>query len=112
MRWEGCRGGDDEMTRARAVMWFRRDLRLRDNPALVAAAAEGDVVPVFVIDPAFDGAGVPRRAYLHDCLTALDRSIRETGGPGLVLRAGDPTVEIPAMAAEIDAHAVFVSRDY
>ncbi len=38
-------------------MWFRRDLRLGDNPALVAAAAEGDVVAVFVVDPAFDRAG-------------------------------------------------------
>jgi deoxyribodipyrimidine photo-lyase len=35
-----------------AVMWFRRDLRLADNPALVEAAADGDVLPLFVHDPA------------------------------------------------------------
>ena len=94
------------------IMWFRRDLRLDDNPALLAAAADGDVVPVFVVDPAFDRAGAPRRAYLHDALTALDRSIREVGGAGLVIRAGDPETEIPKLADEVDASAVFVSRDY
>ena len=93
-------------------MWFRRDLRLGDNPALLAAAAEGDVVPVFVVDPAFDGAGAPRRAYLHDCLTALDRSIRESRGGGLVIRTGDPAIEVPKLADEVDAPVVFVSRDY
>ena len=33
-------------------MWFRRDLRLRDNPALLAALEDGTVAPVFVLDPA------------------------------------------------------------
>ena len=35
-----------------SVMWFRRDLRLADNPALIAAAESGDVLPLFVLDPA------------------------------------------------------------
>ncbi len=40
-------------------MWFRRDLRLADNPALLAAGADGaEVVPVFVVDPAFASSGV------------------------------------------------------
>ncbi|MFZ9292097.1 MAG: deoxyribodipyrimidine photo-lyase, partial [Ilumatobacteraceae bacterium] len=34
-------------------MWFRRDLRLADNPALAAALAEGTVTPLFVLDPLF-----------------------------------------------------------
>ncbi|NKB39875.1 MAG: deoxyribodipyrimidine photo-lyase, partial [Ilumatobacter sp.] len=59
-------------------MWFRRDLRLGDHPAILAAASDGtEVVPVFVIDPKFDGAGAPRRALLHDCLVSLDKSLRE-----------------------------------
>ena len=50
----------------RAIMWFRRDLRLGDHPAILAAASDGtEVVPVFVIDTKFDGAGAPRRALLH-----------------------------------------------
>ena len=41
-----------------SVMWFRRDLRLADNEALCAAAANGPVTPLFVIDPAlFDQIG-------------------------------------------------------
>jgi deoxyribodipyrimidine photo-lyase len=96
-----------------AIMWFRRDLRIGDHPALTAAAAEGGrVLPVFVVDPVFDRAGAPRRAYLHDCLTSLDRSIRESGGRGLVVRNGNPAEAIGALASEAGASEVYVSRDY
>lgn len=61
-----------------AVMWFRRDLRLRDNPALLAAAGQGGlgsgpsaVVPLFVLDPAlWEPSGPSRRAYLLASLGA------------------------------------------
>ncbi|MEZ5296079.1 MAG: deoxyribodipyrimidine photo-lyase [Ilumatobacteraceae bacterium] len=92
----------------RSIVWFRRDLRLRDHPALAEACAHGAVLPVFVVDPAFDSAGAPRRALLHDCLAALDEA---TGG-ALVVRHGDPTDEIPALADEIDASTVYVSKDF
>ena len=94
-------------------MWFRRDLRLDDNPALLAAGADGaEVVPVFVIDPTFASSGAPRRAYLHDALRSLDASIRGHGGTGLVVRHGDPVDVIPALAADVNADSVFVARDY
>ncbi len=93
---------------SRSIMWFRRDLRLRDNPALAAACAEGEVLPLFVLDPAFEAAGAPRRALLHDCLAALDEA---TGG-ALVVRHGDPVDEIPALADEIGADTVFVAKDF
>ena len=89
-------------------MWFRRDLRLRDNPALAEACADGDVLPVFVVDPTFESAGAPRRALLHDCLAALTEA---TGG-ALVVRHGDPVDEIPALADAVDASTVFVAKDY
>ena len=89
-------------------MWFRRDLRLRDNPALAEACAAGEVLPVFVLDPAFESAGPPRRALLHDCLTAL----RDATGGALVVRHGDPVDEIPALAASVDASTVHVAKDY
>ncbi|NQY55166.1 MAG: deoxyribodipyrimidine photo-lyase [Ilumatobacteraceae bacterium] len=95
-----------------AIMWFRRDLRLADHPALCAAAAEHDViVPVFVVDPAFARAGAPRRAFLHDCLTSLDTAIGAQGGR-LVIRHGDPVEMVPQLANEVDATAVYVTRDY
>ncbi len=97
----------------RSIMWFRRDLRLGDNPALLAAGADGcEVVPLFVIDPVFDHAGSPRLAYLHDSLVALDASIRNVSGNGLVIRHGDPTHVVPALAEELGADSVVVSRDY
>ena len=59
---------------SRAIMWFRRDLRLTDNPALLRALAEHtDVVPVFVVDPnLLKNSGAPRVAYMCDALNALD----------------------------------------
>ncbi len=97
----------------RTIMWFRRDLRLGDHPALLTAAADGaEVLPLFVMDPAFVAAGGPRLAYLHDCLTSLDRSLRDHGSSGLVIRHGDPTSVVPALADEVAADSVVVSRDY
>jgi len=97
----------------RTIMWFRRDLRLGDHPALLAAGADGaEVVPVFVVDPTFAASGSPRLAFLHDCLTAFDASIRELAGVGLVIRHGDPTHVIPSLAEELRADSVVVSRDY
>ena len=94
---------------ARSVMWFRRDLRLADHPALVAAAASGDVVPLFVVDPIFTRrAGAPRLAFLAAALAALDDQL----GGGLVYRHGDPASVVPAFAAEVGATAVFVTRDH
>jgi len=89
-------------------MWFRRDLRLADLPALHAAAASGRVVPLFVVDPAFEHSGAPRRAFMAACLRSLDESM----GGALVYRHGDPGTVVPALAAEVGADAVFVSREY
>ena len=91
-----------------SIVWFRRDLRLSDHPALAAALAEGDVLPLFVLDPAFERAGAPRRALLHDCLRALDEA---TGG-ALVIRHGDPADEVAAIAEEVGADTVYVSKDF
>ncbi|HEU4676748.1 MAG TPA: deoxyribodipyrimidine photo-lyase, partial [Motilibacteraceae bacterium] len=91
------------------VMWFRRDLRLRDNPALVAAAEAGGVVPLFVIDPAlWDPSGDTRRAYLARSLHALE----ERMGAPLLVRRGDPVHEVVAAAKAAGAERVHVAADY
>ena len=73
-------------------MWFRRDLRLHDNPALLAACAADEVVPLFVLDPyLWDRAGAVRRAYLAASLRCLDESL----GGALVVRRGDPRDVVP-----------------
>jgi deoxyribodipyrimidine photo-lyase len=89
-------------------MWFRRDLRLADHPALTAAASAGPVVGLFVVDPAFDLAGAPRRAFLARCLAELNRSM----GGALVVRYGDPEEVVPAVATEANAANVFVTADF
>jgi len=89
-------------------MWFRRDLRIADHPALHHAAAEGPVVPLFVVDPAFVRSGAPRLAYMADALASLDRSIGDT----LVFRHGDPAQVVPALVRETGAASVVVTRDH
>ena len=94
-----------------AVLWFRRDLRLTDHPALSAAAAAGPVLPLFVLDPALLGAaGGPRKAYLARSLAALDGSLRALGGH-LVVRTGDAAEVVPAVAREVGATSVHVSAE-
>jgi deoxyribodipyrimidine photo-lyase len=93
-----------------SVIWFRRDLRLADNPALMAAvAAQRPVVALFVSDPRLRGrAGAPRLAFLARCLRSLDDSI----GGQLVVRHGDPATVVAAVADEAGAAAVYVAADF
>src|SRR3954452_11691116 len=93
---------------ATTVMWFRRDLRLEDNLALAAAAADGPVLALFVLDPAFDRAGAPRQAFLSGSLAALDAAL----GGRLVCRAGDPAEVVPTVAAEVEAGVVVAAGDF
>ena len=98
----------------RTVMWFRRDLRVDDHPALAAAAARGEVVALWVVDPAIVGAphhrAPVRLRFLRACLEALDAALRERG-IGLVVRAGDPALVVPALAREAQADQVMVTDD-
>ena len=94
-----------------AVMWFRRDLRLADNPALLDAVAAGDgrVLALFVLDSAvWDKAGSPRQEQLAASLRSLSDSI----GGNLVVRHGDPATVVPALAREIGAASVHIAADY
>ncbi|NAZ75818.1 deoxyribodipyrimidine photo-lyase [Kineococcus sp. T13] len=91
-----------------SVLWFRRDLRLRDHPALLAAAAEGQVLPLFVLDPALWGpSGDVRRAYLLRSLRALDADL----GGRLVVERGDPVQVVARVAERAGARRVHVTAD-
>ena len=89
------------------VMWFRRDLRLQDHPALNDAAADAEVVPLFVVDPKLLDDSV-RTAVLTQALRNLDAA----AGGSLVVRYGDPRVIVPAVASEVDAQSVHISADF
>ncbi|MEW6152900.1 MAG: deoxyribodipyrimidine photo-lyase [Actinomycetota bacterium] len=94
-----------------AVLWFRRDLRLADHPALAEAGASrpGGVVGLFVVDDRLWGpSGDNRRAWLARTLAALD----EQAGGRLVVRHGRPEQVVPALVREVEAEAVYVSADF
>jgi len=103
------------------IVWFRRDLRVDDHPALVAAChgtgdrddADVRVVPLFVLDPRLVHAPTmspARLAYLCDALADLDEQLRDRGGR-LVVRHGDAREVVPAVAAEVRASAVHHASD-
>jgi deoxyribodipyrimidine photo-lyase len=90
------------------IAWFRRDLRLGDNPALARAAATGPVVGAFVADPVLLGpAGGHRVGFLRGSLDHL----RERTGGGLVVRTGRPADVLASLAAEVGATAVVAAAD-
>src|SRR5579872_6691743 len=97
------------------LLWFSRDLRLRDNPALEAAIARGfPIVPIFVLDDLDAGEWAPGSAsrwWLHGSLNALTESLRERGN-GLVLRRGPAISIINELLDETGADAVYWNRRY
>ena len=92
------------------LLWFRRDLRLNDNPALAAAMVPGrPIVPIYVSDEMDTGGA--SRWWLHHSLTSLDGHIRCRGGE-LVIREGDPATIIPELAASTGASAMYFGHRY
>ena len=102
-------------TDSTAIVWFRRDLRVADHPALSEALVRfARVACLFVLDDRLiDGRSrSPRRlAFLRDSLLALSADLDARGG-ALVVRRGKPDEVVLAFARELRAGAVLVSRDY
>ncbi len=87
-------------------MWFRRDLRVRDNPALLRALEDGQTAGLFVVDPTlWSSAGPVRRAWLAANVLSLAERIP------LTIRYGDPVEVVPRTAAEAGASAVHVAAE-
>jgi deoxyribodipyrimidine photo-lyase len=97
-----------------ALVWFRRDLRVHDHPALGAAlAGHEQIVPVFCLDDRLlhgRHASGPRTAFLLESLADLDDQLSERGAR-LVIRHGPPERELPALAGETGATEIHLSRD-
>jgi deoxyribodipyrimidine photo-lyase len=87
-----------------AIVWFTRDLRVRDNPALRAAVDEAErVVPVFCLDDRIlhgRHASGARTQFMLDRLADLDAALRERGGR-LVIRHGRPEDILPALGGDV-----------
>ena len=94
-----------------AILWFRQDLRLADNPAL-HAVADRPILPVYILDPGAAGAwaeGGASRWWLHQSLEALARDLKALGTPLLVLR-GAALDLLPKLAAEMGADEIHAGR--
>src|SRR5689334_13091965 len=78
------------------IVWFRQDLRLRDNLALSAAVARGEpIIPLYIWAPEDDGEwppGAASRWWLHQSLGALDASLRKIGSRLILARGRAPDV--------------------
>lgn len=97
------------MTTPLAIVWFRQDLRITDNPALRAAATHGRILPVYILDD--DAAGLwsmggASRWWLHHSLHALNQLL---GGNLWVMR-GDASTLLPTLAASHKASLISWNR--
>jgi deoxyribodipyrimidine photo-lyase len=96
------------------IVWLRRDLRLADQAAFAAAAAQGPVIPVFVLDdetPRHRRMGGASRWWLHHSLASLDSDLRKLGSR-LILRRGRCDVVLSVLAKEVDAREIHCLAHY
>jgi len=96
------------------LVWLRRDLRLADQPAFTAAASQGPVIPVYVLDddtPRHHAMGSASRWWLHHSLASLDADLRAKGSR-LILRRGNCAEVLAALAREAGAREVHALHHY
>ncbi|MGV8898132.1 MAG: cryptochrome/photolyase family protein [Burkholderiaceae bacterium] len=101
------------------LVWFRRDLRDFDHAALHQALKQSRrVFCAFIFDKTIlqplleSGLKAERRVeFIHASLIELDTALRTMGG-GLIVRHAEATTEIPQLAAELGAEAVFINHDF
>jgi len=97
-----------------ALLWFRLDLRLNDNAALVAAASRHEVIPVYIYSEDEEHSAAPGAAskwWLHHSLVALAASIEERGGK-FIVRRGNAGEVIDHLLRETKACGVYWNRRY
>jgi deoxyribodipyrimidine photo-lyase len=96
------------------ILWLRQDLRLSDQQALIAAAEQGPVIPLYVLDDDTPGEwriGGAQRWWLHHSLAALDEALRARGSR-LILRRGRAAESVTRVAEKTGAAAVHAIRHY
>ena len=95
---------------SRSILWFRRDLRISDHPALLAALAESDeIIPIFILNPTLiKTAGSKRLAYLGQSLRHLDESLNNS----LQVLVGDQITVLKELQKKYNAESVHISAEY
>jgi len=102
------------MTASPTILWFRQDLRLHDQPALVAAAEAGPVVPVYILDDETPGdwrMGAAQRWWLHHSLASLAKDLKALDSR-LILRRGKAVEILRALKEETGAAEIHAIRHY
>jgi deoxyribodipyrimidine photo-lyase len=103
------------MRRELVIVWFRQDLRLRDNHALAAAVeADAEILPVYVLDeetPGRWGPGGASRWWLHHSLRSLSARLAKAGSR-LILRRGPTHRVLIELALASKARAIHCTRAY
>ncbi len=96
-----------------ALLWFRSDLRIADNPALNAAlATDAPVVAIYILDESDPRPlGAASKWWLHHSLKALQDNLARIGTP-LLIRSGEPERTLFQCVEETGAKAVFWNRRY
>jgi deoxyribodipyrimidine photo-lyase len=92
-------------------MWFRQDLRLADNPALVDACGRGEIIPIYILDDENADSwkiGGASRWWLHHALEDLNRSLNQ----GLQLYKGEASAILSVLAHQTGAEAIVWNRCY
>ena len=93
------------------IHWFRQDLRISDNPALLEAAKEGRVLPVYIFDKVHPEAYAPggaSRWWLHHSLQSLNDQLDGR----LQFYTGDPISILPELARKYGVHRIHWNRCY
>lgn len=94
------------------LIWFRRDLRLSDHPALAEAAASGRaVIPVFLCDQVVEGLGAAPKWRLGLGVGTFAERLAGIGSR-LILRRGDALAALQALIRETGATSVWWTRQY
>jgi deoxyribodipyrimidine photo-lyase len=105
----------ESFDRPTTIWWLRRDLRLQDNQALLAALEySSQVIPVFILDQRLIDSrysGEKRLAFLFAVLRSLNSDLQERGSR-LILRQGNPLDELQKLLDETGASRVFAEPDY
>jgi len=98
------------MTLVRNIIWFRRDLRIGDHPALLEAIKNSDeIVPLFILDKSqIEEAGAKLLAYMGQSLRALDESL----GNKLHIIEGDQVEVLKDLIARYNVKEVHISDEY
>nr|XP_024385637.1 blue-light photoreceptor PHR2-like isoform X3 [Physcomitrium patens] len=105
--------------RRASIVWFRNDLRVHDNEALVSANRDSlSILPVYCFDPkdygksssGFDKTGPYRANFLLECVANLRSSLRERGSD-LIVRVGSPEAVLVDLAKSVGAEALYVHQE-